>query len=219
MKLLIILMSILLASCAINQTGLEKLTPVKDPFSHQNPYYPLSVSNYWKMGHYKEVNNGELILQGHYLINVLDYKFQELYFGKRIEYLPVFRIEKQYIPLESSDTTITYQFAIKTSEGVLVSNSEPKDKIIEPFLFIPSGWTKDKLSKELTNKSIFRKVEVTTAFFEMTCMRVEIMENNIGGSILFAKDKGHVVSLLYDNYPQNTTRMDNQIVLVEYKVE
>lgn len=53
----------------------------------------------------------------------------------------------------------------------------------------------DKLSKELTNKAIFRKVDVKTAFFEITCMRVEVMEDNIGGSILFARNKGHVVSL------------------------
>lgn len=120
MRILIILIPILLGSCALNQSGLGQLTLVDDPFSYQNSFYPLSVGNYWKMGYYKEIKDGELFLQGHYVINVLDYTYQEIYFGYELKYLPVYRIEKQYIPLGSSETTTTYQYAIKTLEGIVI---------------------------------------------------------------------------------------------------
>lgn len=210
---------IIASAMASNAKSLEMLTPVEDPFEYQNDYYPLTVGNYWKMGHYKEIVRGKLTLVGNYIINVLDYSFEEIYFGEELQYLPIFRIEKQYIPLDSSETSITYQYAIKTEEGVIVSNEKPKDNKIEPYFFIPSGESKDELSVKLTNKPIGRETEVTTPFYKIKGIRIEITEDNIGGTILFAKNKGHVVSLLYDNYPQNSTRIDNQLILGELLIK
>jgi len=224
MKKLILLVSfiIFLFSYLENyskENNLESLTIEEDPEEYIVDYYPLTVGNYWKMIHFSQLTEGELTKVGEYQKRVANLMYYEIYFGDELLVTPVYTIQSKYIEYKSQDTSVSFQYAVETSEGVLVSNKEPLDSTIVPYLFIPDGWSDDEIAQKLTGNIIERKVKVDSPFGKMTCMKIQVMQGDKSGSLLFQSGQGHVMSLLYDDYPKNTTYINHQIVLSEYKVQ
>jgi len=201
------------------ENNLEGLTIEEDPEEYIVDYYPLTVGNYWKMIHFSQLTDGELTKVGEHQKRVANLMYYEIYFGEELLVTPVYTIQTQYIDYELQDTSVSFQYAVETSEGVLVSNKEPLDSTIVPYLFIPDGWSDDEIAQKLTGNIIERKVKVDSPFGKMTCLKIQVMQGDKSGSLLFQIGQGHVMSLLYDDYPKNTTYINHQIVLSEYRVQ
>ncbi|MFN3195324.1 MAG: hypothetical protein ACE364_05175 [Chlorobiota bacterium] len=201
------------------ENNLGELSVEDDPEEYVLDYFPLTVGNYWKMIHFSQLTEGELTRVGEYQKRVVNLMYYEIYFGEELLVTPVYTIQNKYIEYETQDTSINFQYAVETSEGVLVSNKEPLDSTIVPYIFIPDGWSDDIIAQKITGNIIERKVKVDSPFGKMTCMKIQVMQGDRSGSLLFKSGQGHVMSLLYDDYPKNTTYINHHIVLSEYIIQ
>ncbi|PKL79345.1 MAG: hypothetical protein CVV25_08380 [Ignavibacteriae bacterium HGW-Ignavibacteriae-4] len=221
---------IIASAMASNAQSLEKLTPVSDPFEYQNKYYPVSVGNYWKMLYLTPMGNDKYGTLGHYEYRIIEYTFEEIYFGDSLAYIPVYKKESKYFrPNYSVYESVSYTYLIKTNEGIIEFKKPPRNNKIKPFIFIPSDSSYDYLSLELTGKSIERGIELKTRFWEMNTLRINYRDKDNLGGFYYSIDKGHVYTQFFykdnnSNYQTNfsdneTFEPSSEFILSELKIE
>lgn len=213
-----------------NAKGLPFLTPVSDPFEYQNEYYPITVGNYWQML-YLSVNGGNNIeLKGRYEYRIIEYTFEEIYFGDSLMYVPVFKKESKFFRPNSEEAeTVTYTYLIKTYQGIIESVKPPVDNWIKPYLFVPSDSSFDYLSYDLTKKTIERNVELKTRYWEMSTIRISYKDKDNLGGFFYSINKGHVYTQFFykkspssyqtNIYEKETFEPASEFILSEYKIE
>ena len=222
---------IIIASTIVtNAQSLEKLTPVSDPFEFKYEFYPLSVGNYWRMLYITPKGNDKYEIVGRYEFKIIEYIFNEIYFGDSLAYIPVYKKEsKFYRPNSSVYESVSYTYLIKTNEDIIECKKPPNNNKIKPFIFIPTDSSYDYLSLELTGKTIERGIELKTRFWEMSTIVINYRDKDNLGGFYYSKDKGHVYTQFFykkddSNYQTNFSDKDtfepgSEFILSEFKIE
>ncbi len=224
---------ILAAETTTNAQSLQFLTPVSDPFDYQNEYYPITVGNYWQMLYLAKEGKDNYGLVGRYEYKILEYTFEEIYFGDSLEYVPVFKKESKFFrPNSDVAEIVNYSYLIKTYQGIVECRKPPSNNKIKPYVFIPSDSSYDFLSQSLTGMTIDRDIELKTRFWEMNTIRINYKDKDNLGGLFYSKDKGHVYTQFYyknrsSNYPnkfiEGLEEIDyepiSEFILSEFRIE
>lgn len=218
-KLVALILSILLISFSLSTSNdLSELTPVEDPFEFQNEYYPITVGNYWKMAYYTIDSDYQSKFKVYFNQTIIDYTFHEIYFGDSLYYLPVFRQKVESRPLSKTmDKQISYNYLIKTKQGILISTEEPKFKKFKTRIFIPQDSSYDSLSEIIAQMKIVRDVNVNTGTWELNCLKIEWIGEGDLGNYFYSKGLGHVLTQHF-RIIGNKARPSTQFILEEYLI-
>ena len=188
----------IVSSCATYVKLDKRLTPVEKPFEFQNEYYPISVGNYWRMVSVAPFKDTSFALNGFFENRIIEYKYENIYFGDSLVNVPVFKKENKFFKLkEKKYDEVIYSYLIKTKEGIIESLRPPSDNMVNMYLFIPTDSSYDELSFELTGKRLVRGVELQTKLWEMNTIRINYEDDDIIGGLYYSKHKGHIYTKFY----------------------
>lgn len=220
-KTIIFIFGITLVSSCVKYVKLDsRLTPVENPFEFQNEYYPITVGNYWRMTSVGPFRDTNYALNGFFEHRIIEFKYEDIYFGDSLVRIPVFKKENKFFKLHEKEyDEVKYSYLIKTKEGVIECIKPPSENKIAAHLFIPTDSSYDELSFAVTGRNIVRGVELKTKLWDMNTVRINYDdEYNIGG-MYYSKNRGHVYTKFYKKPYMKNERPFVEFVLSKIQIE
>ena len=211
-----ILIVFFLSSCASTKRmdSWKQLTLVDDPIEFQNPFFPLSIENYWKYDMRSQNVIGNLVPSGTLEFKVADYIFDDFYLGDSLVYAPLFRLDGVYRST-SGQTNEAESYALKTNQGIVLIDGLPEDSTLNIFRFVPTSNEYFHLFPGLYDISF---VEADSSSPNPV---IFMINKTIGSEKIYYEKNIGLVRMVHDRYDKKRFRniIENDYNLIDYQVK